>query len=35
MDDIINEILEKVGFNNINYFLKMFKKLNGIMLKEF
>ncbi len=34
-DDTINEISEKVGFNNTNYFSKMFKKLNGITPKEF
>ena len=31
----ISEIAEEVGFNNTNYFSKMFKKLNGITPKEF
>ncbi|MHC5248772.1 response regulator transcription factor [Enterococcus sp. LJL90] len=31
----INEIAEAIGYNNTNYFSKMFKKLNGITPKEF
>lgn len=31
----INEISEEIGYNNTNYFSKMFKKLNGITPKEF
>ncbi|KAF1303184.1 response regulator transcription factor [Enterococcus sp. JM9B] len=31
----INEISEAVGYNNTNYFSKMFKKLNGLTPKEF
>lgn len=31
----INEIGEEVGYNNTNYFSKMFKKLNGLTPKEF
>lgn len=31
----INEISEAIGYNNTNYFSKMFKKLNGITPKEF
>lgn len=31
----INEISEVIGYNNTNYFSKMFKKLNGITPKEF
>lgn len=31
----ISEIAEKIGYNNTNYFSKMFKKLNGITPKEF
>lgn len=31
----INEIAENIGYNNTNYFSKMFKKLNGITPKEF
>lgn len=31
----INEISEEIGYNNTNYFSKMFKKLNGITPKDF
>lgn len=31
----INEIADETGYNNTNYFSKMFKKLNGITPKEF
>ena len=31
----INEIADEIGYNNTNYFSKMFKKLNGITPKEF
>lgn len=31
----IAEIAEEVGYNNTNYFSKMFKKLNGLIPKEF
>ncbi|MGX7031043.1 response regulator transcription factor [Vagococcus zengguangii] len=31
----INEIAEQVGYNNTNYFSKMFKKLNGLSPKEY
>lgn len=31
----INEIAETIGYNNTNYFSKMFKKLNGISPKDF
>lgn len=31
----INEISDEIGYNNTNYFSKMFKKLNGITPKEF
>lgn len=31
----INEVSEAIGYNNTNYFSKMFKKLNGITPKEF
>lgn len=34
-DKNINEIAEETGYNNTNYFSKMFKKLNGITPKEF
>lgn len=34
-DRTIAEIADEVGFNNTNYFSKMFKKLNGITPKEF
>lgn len=33
--DTINEIAEETGYNNTNYFSKMFKKLNGLSPKEF
>lgn len=33
--DTVNEISDEVGYNNTNYFSKMFKKLNGITPKEF
>lgn len=31
----INEIADVIGYNNTNYFSKMFKKLNGLTPKEF
>lgn len=31
----INEISEEIGYNNTNYFSKMFKKMNGLSPKEF
>lgn len=31
----IAEIAEEIGYNNTNYFSKMFKKLNGLTPKEF
>ncbi|WP_236671758.1 response regulator transcription factor [Enterococcus sp. BWB1-3] len=31
----INEISESIGYNNTNYFSKLFKKLNGLTPKEF
>ena len=31
----INEIADAIGYNNTNYFSKMFKKLNGLTPKEF
>jgi two-component system response regulator YesN len=31
----INEIANAIGYNNTNYFSKMFKKLNGLTPKEF
>lgn len=31
----INEISDEIGYNNTNYFSKMFKKLNGLTPKEF
>lgn len=31
----ISEIADAIGYNNTNYFSKMFKKLNGITPKEF
>lgn len=34
-DKTINEISFEIGYNNTNYFSKMFKKLNGITPKEY
>jgi two-component system response regulator YesN len=31
----ISEIGDRIGYNNTNYFSKMFKKLNGLTPKEF
>ncbi|MEI5994392.1 response regulator transcription factor [Candidatus Enterococcus mansonii] len=34
-DDNVNEIADKIGFNNSTYFSQMFKKMNDLTPKEF